>query len=146
MIYLWALGGVFLYINFWIGLYALMAIGENQRKKAAAKKEHKEEPLLNLQIEGIAIFTLIMSILIMMLISGGNRAISSRGGPQDKMIFSEFVPFNPENGWSAQQRWAFVIASSISVSLFAAIYVLFIRSLLPPRYKRFITFFETKNE
>lgn len=145
MINLWALGAVFLYINFMIGILIIGDALGAKLTQAVDKTKRGERPLFILPIAGVAIVLLNMSLIITFL-SPSVPGLSDYLGLTKILEYPFWVDWF---GWSVGRTIGGLVSfivPSVSVSLFGILYVWLIRSILPEKYKPCIPWLKPEGE
>lgn len=98
----------------------------------------KQKRSFYISIPEFALGLFILTCLTSFLFPGLNQALYD-GGTEANIIFPEFTPYNPTNGWPRWKQMGFVPLSGLIVAIAGALCLDIIRSLLPEKLKPYLS-------
>tara|TARA_R110002111_G_scaffold247140_3_gene310102 strand:- start:42382 stop:42783 length:402 start_codon:yes stop_codon:yes gene_type:complete len=102
-------------------------------------KSKTPKPLFNISISEFAVVGFIIGSIVCMTIPALNRTILLKNNSMDELIFPEFIPFNPDNGWPYWLSFICCVPGRVPAAMAVIIILGFIRWLLPEKLKPYLT-------
>lgn len=137
MIYLWAFGVLFLFVTVMLGVGVFVEATVSIINKSNWKENTKNKPLFNISILQFTMLTFIPSCLTSYSMPAVNKRKIVMGNRE--ILYPEFTPFNPSNDWSPWATFGFSILTGLIAALIGVICLWLIRSMLPEKFKNYIT-------
>ena len=142
MIYLWALGVIFLFVILVLVFGILVETAWSLLVRLFRGKDQKQRPLFNLSIIEFTAIFLILGFFFTILFAAVNQA---RYSANEEILLPEFTPLNPAKGWTQGMALGFPALVSIIAALTCISLLSLIRYLLPEKLKPYITWKKWKD-
>jgi len=142
VIYLWALGVIFLCVILILVYGILVQTTLLLLGRLIRGKDQEKRPLFNFSIIDFTAVCLILGFFITILFAAVNQA---RYSDNEEIVIPEFTPLNPANGWPQWTALGFPILVSIIAALTCLSLLSLIRYLLPEKLKPYITWKKWKD-